>query len=66
MNVDLAANPDGRRLALSWLDLDTEDADLWVVNVDGSDELELPAHVREIGSVYRTHMGAGRAGWPST
>ncbi len=41
MNVDLAASPDGRRLALSWLDLDTEDADLWVVNVDGSDLKQL-------------------------
>lgn len=36
MNVDLAASPDGRRLALSWLDGDTEDTDLWVVNVDGT------------------------------
>ncbi len=37
LNNDLAASPDGRRLAISWRDLDSEDADLWVVEADGSD-----------------------------
>lgn len=41
MNVDLAVSPDGSKVAFSWRDSDTDDADLWVVDVTGANLRQL-------------------------
>jgi Tol biopolymer transport system component len=55
LHSDLAASPDGQRLAISWRDLDSGDADLWTVRVDGTDLRRLTQQPASTPALDYTH-----------